>query len=115
MKKDPRDWTGPLQESFREKMAQALRKHGVVYDDYDGYRGYWILKTHQEYARLRTLCALAAPGLPKDSARDFPPGLDGLFFTINIGGGPLRDPQFEEIIDDILGLPHRITKKEEKS
>lgn len=118
MKKDPRDWTGPLpdnREKLMEEMAQALLKHGVVFDDYDNYRGYWILKTHPEYARLTTLCVLTAPEAPRDEKIDFPPGLRGLFFTINIGNKPLRDQQFEEVIDDILGLPHRgVYRKGEK-
>lgn len=118
MKKDPRDWTGPLlnnREMKMKEMAEALLKHGVVFDDYDGYRGYRILKTHPEHRRLVALCTLAAREIPREEKIDFPPGLIGQFFTINIGSKPLRDPQFEEIIDDILGLPHRITKKGKKS
>ncbi len=115
MKKDPRDWTGPLLENreyLMKEMAQALLKHGVVFDDYDNYRGYWILKAHPEHRRLVTLCTLAAREVPREEKIDFPPGLRGLFFTINIGQKPLRDPQFEEVIDDILGLPHRAVKGE---
>jgi hypothetical protein len=107
--KDPRDWSGPFKNQSEEAraMGKALRKHSVVFDDYDNYRGYWILKAHPEYKRLLALCILAGRHAPRETWAAFNDPSEEEFFTINIGVPPLRDPEFEEVIDDILGLPHR--------
>jgi hypothetical protein len=111
--RDPRNFTGPHKDpSIAElDMGKALRKHGVVFDDYDNYRGYWILKIHPEYKRLMALCILVYPNIPREPWTVFDDPPEEEIFTINIGTNPVRDFLFEKAIDNILGLPHRRKRK----